>query len=78
MHNFLQRHFRCALSAVMVLKCLKYDWNHFEKDTYVQHVQSKSVIKATYHYNKNITVNDSVIFVCALSASTTELHLHNS
>ncbi len=28
--------------------------------TYVQHVQSKSVIKATYNYNKNITVNDAV------------------
>ncbi len=46
---------------MMVLKCLKYDWNHFKKDiTYVQHVQSKSVIKDVYNYNKNITVNDVV------------------
>ncbi len=50
----------CAV-RMMVLKCLKYDWNHFEKDnTLVQHVQSKSVIKATSNYNKNITVNDVV------------------
>ncbi len=58
MHYFLQRHFRCALFTVMVLKCLKYDWNHFEKD--ITYVQSKSVIKATLNYNNNITVNDVV------------------
>ncbi len=46
--------------------------------TYVQHVQSKSVIKATLNYNKNITVNDVVLCVCVERASTTELHLHDS
>ncbi len=59
---------------MMVLKCLKYDWNHFEKDNTLM-CKSKSVIKATYNYNKSITVND---VVRALSTSTTELHLHDS
>ncbi len=34
------------------------------QNTYVQHVQSKSVIKATSNYNKNITVNDVVESLC--------------
>ncbi len=45
------------------------------------YVQSKSVINTTLNYNKNITVNDvgkSLCVVHALSASTTELHLHDS
>ncbi len=52
--------------------------------TYVQHVQSKSIIKATLNYNKDITVNDVVQSLCAVfcacveRVSTTELHLHDS
>ncbi len=44
--------------------------------TYVQHVQSKSVIKATYNYNKNITVNDVVESLCAVDCACVEC-VHN-
>ncbi len=44
--------------------------------TYVQHVQSKSVIKATYNYNKTITVNDVVESLCAVFCACVE-RIHN-
>ncbi len=44
--------------------------------TYVQHVQSKSVIKATYNYNKNITVNDVVEPLFAVFCACVE-HIHH-
>ncbi len=44
--------------------------------TYVQHVQSKSVIKATYNYSKNITVNDVVESLCAVFCASVEC-IHN-
>ncbi len=40
----------------------------------VQHVQSKSVIKATFNYDKNITVNDVVLCAC-VERICKELHL---
>ncbi len=59
------------------LKCLKYDWNHFEKDyTLMCNVQSKSVIKATENYNKNITVNDFVKSLCTVFCACIE-RVHN-
>ncbi len=44
--------------------------------TYVEHVQSKSVIKATENYNKNITVNDIVEYLCAVFCACVE-RIHN-
>ncbi len=44
--------------------------------TYVQHVQSKSVIKATYNYSKNITVNDIVESLFAVFCACIE-RIHN-
>ncbi len=59
-----------------VLKCFKYDWNHFEKDnTLMCNVQSKSVNKGYINYNKNITVND-VESLCAVFCACVE-RVHN-
>ncbi len=44
--------------------------------TYVQHVQSKSVIKATYNYNKNISVNYVVESLCTVFCACVE-RIHN-
>ncbi len=42
----------------------------------MQHVQSKSVIKATSNDNKNITVNDVVESLCAVFCACVE-RVHN-
>ncbi len=44
--------------------------------TYVWPVQSKSVIKATYNYNKNITVNYVVEYLFAVFCACAE-RIHN-
>ncbi len=59
---------------MMVFNCLKYDWNHFEKENTVQHVQGN-----LSYYNEDITVelmeslSGRVLARCyGKSASTTE------
>ncbi len=72
MHYFLQQHFRCALFAMMVLKCLTFDWNHFEKDNTLM----CNMCRASQNYYKNITVNDVVESLCAVFCACVE-RIHN-
>ncbi len=51
MHYFLQKHFRCVLFAMMVLKCLKYDWNHFEKDNTLMCNVCRASLSATQSFS---------------------------
>ncbi len=53
MHYLLQRRFRCALFAMMVFNCLKYHWNHLQKENTVKCNMCRASLS---YYNENITV----------------------